>query len=74
MRRPPISGKKLIAILKKLGFKEVRQRGSHVRMEKITPEMNYKITIPLHKELKKKTLSKILQAAEISIEEFSEFI
>ena len=32
---PIISGKKLVAALKKVGFAEVRQRGSHISMEKV---------------------------------------
>lgn len=74
MKLPPISGKKLITILKKFGFEEVRQKGSHVRIEKKTPLKTYKITVPLHKELKKKTLSRILQAADISIKEFNKYL
>ncbi len=74
MKLPVVSGKKLIAILKKFGFEIVRQKGSPVRIEKRIPTKIYKITIPLHKELKKKTLKRILIESEISIEEFHEHI
>ena len=74
MKIPALSGKKLISILKKFGFKEVRQKGSHLRMEKSINGKKIKITIPLHKELKKKTLSTILKYAEISVEEFSKYV
>ncbi|MHA1785442.1 MAG: type II toxin-antitoxin system HicA family toxin [Candidatus Helarchaeota archaeon] len=63
-----------MTILKKLGFQEVRQKGSHVRIEKKTDKKTLKITVPLHKELKKKTLKIILKYAEISIEELSKYI
>jgi len=35
MKLPQISGIELIKKLKKLGFVVVRQRGSHIRLEKI---------------------------------------
>lgn len=38
MKLPQISGKELIKILKKFDFVEVRQRGSHVRLEKTTTD------------------------------------
>jgi len=32
---PVVSGEELIKFLKKLGYEVIRQRGSHVRLEKI---------------------------------------
>ena len=69
MRAPSISGEKLISILKRFGFREVRQSGDHVRLEKQTPEKSYKITVPLHDPLKKKTLLSILTDSDISLED-----
>ena len=57
---PIISGKKLVAALKKVGFVEVRQRGSHVSMEKVTLNNTYRTVVPMHKELAKGTLLDIL--------------
>jgi predicted RNA binding protein YcfA (HicA-like mRNA interferase family) len=57
---PVISGKELIAALKKAGFVEVRQKGSHVSLQKITPEKTYKTVVPMHQELAKGTLLDIL--------------
>jgi len=37
---PVISGKELVAALKKAGFVEVRQKGSHVSLQKITNDAN----------------------------------
>ncbi len=57
---PVISGKELVSALKKAGFVEVRQKGSHVSLQKVTPEAIYKTVVPLHKELAKGTLIDIL--------------
>ena len=57
---PVISGQKLIATLKSLGYQVVRQRGSHVRLENKTPTGTHKITIPIHDPLAKGTLNDIL--------------
>ena len=45
---PVISGKKLISCLIGMGYQVVRQRGSHVRLEKSTNAGLHKITIPNH--------------------------
>ncbi|MEA1985278.1 MAG: type II toxin-antitoxin system HicA family toxin [Euryarchaeota archaeon] len=63
---PVISGKKLVAALKKDGFVEVRQKGSHVSLQKIGPEKTYKTVVPLHKELAKGTLLDILKQTGLS--------
>jgi len=71
---PVISGKELIRALKKAGFVEVRHRGSHVSLQKITAEKNFKTVVPLHKELAKGTLLDILQQAGLSKDELIEFL
>lgn len=63
---PIISGKKLVAALKKVGFVEVRQKGSHVSMEKVTLNNTYRTVVPLHKELAKGTLLDILHQTGLS--------
>ena len=57
---PQISGKDLIRVLAKLGYEVVRQRGSHVRLQKNTSLGMHKITVPVHKEMAKGTLNDIL--------------
>ncbi len=65
----PIRGKELIAILIKQGFKQVHQKGSHVRLEH--PNGN-KTTVPVHSGEKVGVglLIKILRDANISRKEF----
>jgi predicted RNA binding protein YcfA (HicA-like mRNA interferase family) len=57
----PMSGKEMLRLFEKNGWKKIRQKGSHVVVQKDgeLPE-----TIPMHKELKKgleKTLMKRLK-------------
>jgi predicted RNA binding protein YcfA (HicA-like mRNA interferase family) len=71
---PVISGKELIAALKKAGFVLVRQKGSHVSLEKITQEATYRTVVPLHQELAKGTLIDILHQTGLSKEDLLELI
>lgn len=62
---PVISGKKLISFLGGLNYKVARQRGSHVRLEKLTEAGTHKITIPNHDPIAKGTLNDILTKVAI---------
>ncbi|MEK6859586.1 MAG: type II toxin-antitoxin system HicA family toxin [Nanoarchaeota archaeon] len=73
MRLPQISGRELIKILNKFGFVVVRQKGSHVRLEKITPEEVIRITVPIHNQLKRGTLNQIIKDCKISEEELEKY-
>ncbi|MFH0978597.1 MAG: type II toxin-antitoxin system HicA family toxin [Candidatus Woesearchaeota archaeon] len=72
MKLPVISGIALISCLKKAGFIATRQKGSHVRLEKFDGEKTLKITVPLHAELKKGTLTRIMKDAGLTREQFDE--
>lgn len=69
MKLPQISGIELIKILKKFGFVVVRQKGSHIRLEKNTLTGTIKLTVPNHQNLKKGTLHNILKAAGLEVED-----
>lgn len=70
MKIPLISGIDVIKRLKRAGFIATRQKGSHVRLEKYTEEKTIKITVPIHSELKKGTLNRIIKDAGLTLEEF----
>ena len=59
-----------MAALKRLGFEEVRQKGSHLTLRH--PGTAAVCTVPLHagETLAPKTLSTILDQARVSLEEF----
>ena len=65
-----VSGRTAIRALERLGFVQVRQRGSHVTMKKQTPQGNIGCVVPLHRELAIGTLRNILRQARITRDEF----
>ncbi len=65
-----VSGEAAIRSLEKIGFKKVRQRGSHVILKKQTSEGEIGCVVPLHKELAVGTLRGILKQARLSVDEF----
>jgi len=68
---PIIKPRKILKILYKVGFIEVRSRGSHLQLKK----GNLLVTIPMHnKDLKPETLKSILRQARISIEEIKKYL
>lgn len=66
---PVVSGKELIAALKKAGFTIVRQRGSHISLQRMTSEKTYKTVVPMHDEVSKGTLLDILRQTGLSKED-----
>lgn len=65
-----VSGQEAVRALKRLGFVEVRQRGSHVVLKKQTREGEVGCVVPLHRELAIGTLRSILKQAKLTPEEF----
>jgi predicted RNA binding protein YcfA (HicA-like mRNA interferase family) len=70
MKIPLISGIEVIKRLKKAGFVATRQKGSHVRLERQISDTTIKITVPLHSELKKGTLNRIIKDSGLTLEQF----
>jgi predicted RNA binding protein YcfA (HicA-like mRNA interferase family) len=71
---PSLSYRRVINALQRAGFVVVRQRGSHIRLQKRTKERILKLTVPAHIPIKKTTLAKIIKDANLSIEEFNELV
>ena len=67
---PVVSGERVVRALKRGGFVELRQKGSHVSLERKTSDRIFRTVVPLHHTLAKGTLSDILKQAGLSIEEF----
>ena len=65
-----VSAAEAISALERLGFRQVRQRGSHVVLRKDRSEGAVGCAVPLHKELKVGTLRGILRQAKVEPEEF----
>ena len=59
-----LSGRDLINIIESLGFEVQSQKGSHVKLKRISPEGEKQVlTIPNHVTLDKGTLRAILRQA-----------
>ncbi len=71
---PSLSYKQIINSLQRAGFIIVRQKGSHIRLQKRILYKVIKITIPAHKPVKPNTLRQILKQAEIDLETFKNYL
>ena len=60
-----LSGQRVVNALKRLGFIEERQAGSHIRLAR----GSLRVTVPAQRALVAKTLQSILRQAQISVEE-----
>ncbi|MBI4050206.1 MAG: type II toxin-antitoxin system HicA family toxin [Candidatus Doudnabacteria bacterium] len=59
-----LSGQDLVKIFNKLGFAVAAQRGSHIKLRRVTADGSVQIlTIPSHKEIKTGTLKAIYNQA-----------
>jgi predicted RNA binding protein YcfA (HicA-like mRNA interferase family) len=66
---PRVSGAEVIRALERLGFLQVRQRGSHVVLKRTGPDRVAGCVVPLHPELALGTLRGILKQAGVRAEE-----
>ena len=68
---PALSGKRLVRALQRTGFKVLRQKGSHVSLEKRSAEGYWRTIVPLHREIRPTTLSDILNQTGLTKEELA---
>jgi predicted RNA binding protein YcfA (HicA-like mRNA interferase family) len=68
---PILSGKELIRILGRVGYREVRQRGSHIRLS--CPGRN-SVTVPNYKSIDRSLLRKILRDADLTAVDFGALV
>lgn len=69
-KRKLLSGKDVCEILGRHGFVNVRQKGSHIVMQKKIPGSTITVPVPNHKEIKKGTLHSIIRQSGIIRQEF----
>lgn len=74
MKVPSLSYHRIVRALQRDGWVVVRQRGSHIRMQKHLPDETLKITVPAHRPVKRSTLSHILKSARLSVGEFLDLV
>ncbi len=64
----------IIKALQRAGWTVVRQRGSHIRLQKRIGDELLKITVPAHRPVKRSTLAHILRHARIDLDQFLELL
>lgn len=67
-----LSGREVCKILSKKGFSQIRQKGSHIIMQKKTEDSTITVPIPDHAELRIGTLSAIIRQSQLSRELFED--
>jgi predicted RNA binding protein YcfA (HicA-like mRNA interferase family) len=71
---PSLPYTKIIRALQRDGWTVVRQRGSHIRLQKRVGDEVLKLTVPAHRPVKRSTLSHILKQARLDVEKFLELL
>jgi len=68
---PQVSGKAVIKVLQKIGFRKVSQKGSHIKLQRVKSNLTDTVIVPNHKYLKKGTLRNgILKPINLSVDDF----
>jgi len=65
-----LSGKEVCRILEQNGFTQVRQKGSHVIMQKRTEKTTITVPVPNHTEIRIGTLQSIIRQSGLPREAF----
>lgn len=60
-----LSGQQVCQILSRHGFEEIRQRGSHIIMQKKIKNSTITIPVPNHREIKTGTLMSIVRQSQL---------
>ena len=71
---PVLSYIEVVHALQRDGWIVVRQRGSHVRLQKRLDAEVLKLIVPAHRPIKRSTLAHILKQARLSVERLAELL
>jgi len=71
---PSLDYHRIVSALQRDGWLVIRQRGSHIRLQKRLPTEVLKITVPAHRPVKRSTLAHILKQARLTPEQFLSFV
>ena len=67
---PSLSYDRIVRALQRDRWVLVRQKGSHLRLQKRLPEEIPKVTVPAHRPVKRSTLAHILKEARLDLDTF----
>ena len=71
---PELSYVQIISALERDGWVKVRQKGSHIRLEKKISNETVKITVPAHRPVKRSTLALILKQSRTDLDRFLDLL
>ncbi len=71
---PELSYVQIISALERDGWVKVRQKGSHIRLEKKLSDETVKITVPAHRPVKRSTLALILKQSRTDLDRFLDLL
>jgi len=71
---PSVNFDRVIRALRRDGWVVVRQKGSHIRLQKETREGPLKIIVPAHRPIKRSTLAHILKQARLPLARFDDLL
>ena len=71
---PSLNYPQVINALRRAGWILVRQKGSHIRLQKCLPNETLKIIVPARRPIKRSTLSHIPKHARLSVSEFNDLL
>jgi predicted RNA binding protein YcfA (HicA-like mRNA interferase family) len=74
MKVPSLNYEQVVRALRRDGWVVVRQRGSHIRLQKHTGDETLKLVVPAHRPIKRSTLSHILKQSRLTIDEFQRLV
>jgi len=67
---PSLSYDQIVRALQRDGWVVVRQKGSHIRLQKHVATETLKLTVPAHRPVKRSTLAHILKQARLPVDDF----
>ena len=71
---PSLSYVEIVRALQRDGWMVVRQRGSHIRLQKRSGSELLKITVPAHRPVKRSTLAHLLKQARLDVDRFLQLL
>lgn len=71
---PVLSYREIVRALQRDGWVVVRQRGSHIRLQKHTIDQTLKLTVPAHRPVKRSTLAHILRQGQVDLDRFLDLL
>jgi predicted RNA binding protein YcfA (HicA-like mRNA interferase family) len=71
---PSLDYHRIVRGLQRAGWMVVRQKGSHIRLQRRIADEVLKVTVPAHRPVKRSTPAHILKQARISLEQFLDLV